>query len=199
MQNKIASYLFQHKTCPLPGLGTLWVKRTEAESDFTNKSITAPKTYIEFSKTETDATGLLKYQAATVNGNGHEVSKALEHFCDDLKNNITQQQDVLLESVGSFFADASGNIQFKQQELPAAFAQPVFAERIIHPDAEHAILAGDKETTNTEMTELLAPRSETKDRWWIWAIVLGATGLITLLIYFTELKGTFPFGNAIKI
>ena len=199
MQHQIASYLFQHKTCPLPGLGTLRVKHTEAVSDFTNKSITAPKTYIEFSNTETDATGLLNYLAATVKGNGYEVSKALDHFCDDLKNNITQQQDVQLESVGSFFADASGNIRFKQQALPESFTQPVFAERVIHPDAEHAILVGDKETTNTEMTELLAPKSETKDRWWIWAIVLGESGLIALLIYFTELKGTFPFGNAIKI
>jgi len=58
---------------------------------------------------------------------------------------------------------------------------------------------GDKETTNTVMTELLAPRSETKDRWWIWAVVLGVIGLIALLIYFTELKGAAPFGNAIKI
>jgi hypothetical protein len=79
------------------------------------------------------------------------------------------------------------------------FAQPVFAERVVHPDAEHAILVGDKETTNTFMAELLIPKVETRDRWWIWAIVLGAVGLIALLIYFTELKGTLPFGNTIKI
>ena len=199
MQNQIASYLFQYKICPLPGLGTLSVLHSGAEADFTNKSIAAPKSFIEFSDAETDATGLLNYLSATLGGSTYEVSEALDHFCDNLRNKITQQPDVQLESVGSFFVDASGKINLKQQELPAAFTQAVFAERVIHPDAEHQILVGDKETTNTIMTEFLAPKSETKDRWWIWAIVLGAIGLIALLIYFTELKGTFPFGNGIKI
>ena len=100
--------------------------------------------------------------------------------------------------MGSFFVDASGKINFKQQELPAAFTQPVFAERVIHPDAEHQILVGDKETTNTVMTELLAPKSATKDRWWIWAIVLGLIGIATIVFYFTAFKGTSAFGNAIN-
>ena len=198
MQNQIASYLFQHKTCPLPGLGTLSVLNSGAEADFTNKSIAAPKSFIQFNNTETDTAALLNYLAATSGGNAHEVSEALDHFCDNLKNKITKQ-DVQLESIGSFFADASGKINFKQEELPAAFTQPVFAERVIHPDAEHQILVGDMETTNTVMTEFLAPKSAVKDRWWIWAIALGTIGLLALVIYFTKVNGTSAFGNAIKI
>ena len=75
---------------------------------------------------------------------------------------MTQQPDVQLESLGSFFVDDNGKINFKPEELPAAFSQPVFAERVIHPDAEHQILVGDKETTNTVMTELLAAKSRNK-------------------------------------
>ena len=198
MQIQIASYLFQHKTCPLPGLGTLSVRYSGAEVDFTNKSIAAPRSFIEFSDTETDANGLLKYLAATSGGSTHEVSEALDHFCDNLRNEITKQPDVHLESVGSFFVDASGKINFKREELPAVFTQPVFAERVIHPDAEHQILVGDKETTNTVMTELLAPKSAIKDRWWIWAIVLGLVGIAAIVIYFTTCKGTAAFGNAIN-
>ncbi|MEI9959160.1 MAG: hypothetical protein WDM90_23255 [Ferruginibacter sp.] len=103
-----------------------------------------------------------------------------------------------LESLGSFFVDDSGKINFKQEELPAVFMQPVFAERVIHPDAEHNILVGDKETTNTVMTELLAPKSETKDRWWVWAVVLSVIGLTALVVYFTSFNGTSSFGNAIN-
>ncbi|MBL7702998.1 MAG: hypothetical protein JNM14_12160 [Ferruginibacter sp.] len=199
MQNQIAAYLFQNKSCSLPGLGTLSIQTSAAGSDFTNKLITAPKASVQFTESETDSTGLLDYLAATTGGTKYEVTEALDHFCDDLRNIITRQPEVQLENLGSFFVDASGKINFKQQQLPSAFTQPVFAERVIHPDAEHQILVGDKETTNTVMTELLAPKAETKDRWWIWAIVLGITGLIPLLIYFTEFNGAFPFGNAIKI
>ena len=123
----------------------------------------------------------------------------MDHFCDDLKNKITKEPGATLDQIGNLVVDRSGKINFKQAELPSAFFQSVVAERVIHPQAEHQILVGDKETTNTVMTEFLTEKPEVKDRWWIWAIVLGAIGLLILLIYFTEANGTSPFGNAIKI
>lgn len=198
MQDQIASFLFQHKTCPLPGLGTLSISRSEAGSDFTNKVFMAPKTVVQFEQTETDAARLLNYLAVTAGADKYEATKALTRFCVNLRQKISDQPEAHLNSVGSFFADASGTISFKQEELPAAFMQPVFAERVIHPDAEHQILVGDKETTNTIMTELLAPKSETKDRWWIWAILLGIVGIAAIVIYFTQFNGTSAFGNAVN-
>jgi hypothetical protein len=199
MQKQIASYLFQNRTCPLPGLGTLSILNSGAEADFTNKQITAPKPFIHFTDMETDASGLLDYLSMKTESNKYEVTEALDHFCDKIKKEMTDRADVKLEGIGNFFVDGSGKINFKQEELPASFLQPVFAERVVHPDAEHQILVGDKETTNTIMTEFLAPKAETKDRWWIWAIVLGVTGLLLLVIYFAELNGASTFGNAIKI
>jgi hypothetical protein len=199
MQRQIASYLFQNKTCPLPGLGTLSIISSGTESDFTNKTFSAPKTAVHFEQAETDSNGLLNYLSATTGADKYEATEALSHFCDSLKQQMTDQSTVQLNSIGIFFVDTSGKINFKPAELPTAFVQPVFAERVIHPDAEHQILVGDKETTNTVMTEFLAPKSAIKNRWWIWAIVLGVIGLLALLIYFTEFNGTSPFGNTIKI
>ena len=198
MQKQITSYLFQHKTCPLPGLGTLSIISSNVESDFTNKIFTAPKSTITFVQTETDTTGFLNYLSASTGADTYEATEALSHFCDDLKKKITNQSNIEINNVGSFFVDTSGAINFKQEELPVEFLQPVFAERVIHPDSEHQILVGDKETTNTVMTEFLAPKAETKKRWWIWAIVLATIGLLALLIYFTEFNGAYPFGNVIK-
>ena len=199
MQKQIASFLFQHKTCPLPGVGTLAIHNLGAEADFTNKTIAAPKPYIQFMAIETDTAGLLDYLAVSTQGSKAEVAESLDHFCDKLKKQITGQANAKLDSIGNFFIDGTGKINFTPEELPLTFLQPVFAERVIHPDAEHNILVGDKETTNTVMTEFLAPRSVSKDRWWIWAIVLAAICLLALLIYFTQFNGTSSFGNAIKI
>ena len=182
----------------MPGLGTLFIISSGAGSDFTNKIFTAPKSVIYFEQAETNADGLLNYLSATTGADKYEATEALSHFCDNLKQQMANQPDVQLNSIGSFFVDASGTINFKEDELPAAFMQPLFAERVIHPDAEHQILVGDKETTNTVMTEFLAPKSATKDYWWIWAIVLAAIGLLALLIYFTEFNGAYPFSNVIK-
>ena len=199
MQKQIASYLFQNKSCPLPGLGTLSVFITGAKSDFTNKMITPPTPVIQFVTNETDANGLLDYLSATTGASKYEVTEALDHFCDTIKKELTDYSTVKINYIGTLIVDASGKINFKQEALPATFLQPVFAERVIHPDAEHQILVGDKETTNTVMTDFFSETPEVKNRWWIWAIILGVIGLLTLIIYFTELHGTSSFGNAIKI
>ena len=198
MQKQIASFLFQNKTCPLPGLGTLSVVCDSARADFTTKIITAPQTVIQFESKETAVASLLDYLATTTGADKYEVTEALDHFCDNIKNKITDQSGVQLESIGTFFVDDLGKINFTPEELPTVFAQPVFAERVIHPDAEHHILVGDKETTNTLMTDFFNETTVVKDRWWIWAIVLGVIGLLALLIYFTEFKGNAAFGNAIN-
>lgn len=199
MQKQITSYLFQNKSCPLPGLGTLSVLSSGAEADFTNKLIAAPKSFISFVDAESDTAGLVQYLAATSSGSDDKISESLNQYCDNLKKQITDQSNVKLEQIGQFFIDGSGKINFKQEELPRVFSQNVFAERVIHPEAEHHILVGDKETTNTVMTERLSAKPETRDRWWIWAIVIGAVGLALLLIYFTQFSGTSSFGNVIKI
>ena len=198
MQKQITSYLFQHKTCPLPGLGTLSIISSAADSDFTSKVFNAPKSSVHFEQTETDANGLLNYLSATTGADKKEATEALSHFCDDLKQKMTIQTDVQLNNIGSFFVDASGTINFKHEKLPEAFMQAIFAERVIHPDAEHQILVGDKETTNTVMTEFFTPTLATKDRWWIWAILLGLIGIAAIVIFFTACNGTTAFGNAIN-
>ncbi|MBK8497017.1 MAG: hypothetical protein IPL50_19950 [Chitinophagaceae bacterium] len=199
MQEQIASYLFQNKTCPLPGLGTLSVVKSGAEANFAGKQITAPKPVIRLENKESDTTGLVKYIANVSGDDTGKASEALDHFCIDLKKQMKLQSTVKLARIGNFFADGSGKISFKPEELPASFVQPVYAERVIHPDAEHQILVGDKETTNTVMTEFFTEVPAVKDRWWIWAIVLGVIGLLLVVIYFTQLNGTPAFGNAVKI
>lgn len=199
MHHLIASYLFQNKSCPIPGLGTLTLHVSGAKADFASQQIAAPEPFIQFNDRETNTAGLLNYVVAKTNSNTHEVTEALGHFCDGLKKGLSAQAKANLKGIGNFVVDNNGNIIFEQSALPLAFLQPVFAERVIHPQAEHHILVGDKETTNTLMTELLSEKPGEKDRWWVWAIVLGTVGLLLLLLYFSQLNGTSPFGNALKI
>ena len=147
MQQLIAAYLFQHKNCPLPGLGTLWVKQGNAQTDFSNKAITAPAPAIVFDAKETDADKLLDYIAFKNNTTIYQAIETLGQFGNNLKSVILSNSNATLDGVGSFSADASGNISFTAIPLPAAFLQPVTAERVIHPQAQHNILVGDKETT----------------------------------------------------
>lgn len=199
MHQLIASYLFQYKTCPLPGLGTLSVRTGNASTHFLNKSILAPQPTIVFDAKETEADALLDHIAGKANINIYEAIETLGQFANHLKTSIQSGRPALLNGVGNFSMASSGAIVFEPVPVPEIFVQPVSAERVIHPEAEHAILVGDKETTNTEMTEYFSESTEQKSRWWIWAIVLGVVAIISLIIYMNGGGILSRFGNAMPI
>ena len=41
MVEALYSYLLQHKSLSIPGLGTIFIERVPAQSDFVNKQLTA--------------------------------------------------------------------------------------------------------------------------------------------------------------
>jgi hypothetical protein len=200
MDQLIASFLFQNKNCPLPGIGTLLIKPTTAQTDFAAKSIIAPVPQVVFETKETEADKLLDYIASKTNSSILQAIDTLSQFGNHLKNGIFTGHQPLLEGVGKFSADDLGNIHFEPLALPAVFLPSAKAERVIHPEAEHTILVGDKETTNTVMTEYFTEETTVaKNRWWIWAIVLAAVAITIMLIYFGNSFFVSRLGNATTI
>ena len=193
MQQLIAQYLFHNKNCSLPGLGTLSVETSNASSDFVNKQILPPVPSITFSPLDSDADDFVNYIATNEHKSYGESMDQVNHYVSLLK------QGQLINGVGQFLVDASGNIEFKAAEINSNLLLAVKAERVIHPEAEHNMLVGDKETTNTQMTEYYTEETVVKDRWWIWAIVLGIAGIAAILIYLNDSNSNDLFGSAINI
>ena len=198
MDQLIASYLFQTKNCPLTGIGSLHIIPTATITDFSNKLIYPPTAAIQFDTKEQETAPLINYLSRQSGSSFNDAQQAYESFCSQLKDKATQNGRSVWEGVGQFQVDESGNIHFQQQELPSGFSQPVDAVRVIHPEATHQVLVGDKETTNVAMTEYFSEKPEVKDRWWIWAIALGLIGIGALAYYFIAGHGHFPFGNAVS-
>ena len=199
MQDLIASFLFQHKSCPLPGLGSLYMEDQPSLTDFTNKKISAPFPTIRFRQEDMETDQLLAYVAKKTNTTADQAQLAFHHFWDGIKNELAQSKEASLPAIGKFFVDELGQLDFKPTEIPPSFFPAVAAERVIHPDAEHSILVGDMETTNTQMAEYYSEEPEKMDRWWIGAIVLGVIGILVLLIYLNDSDSSLLFGNAGKI
>jgi hypothetical protein len=200
MQHLIASYLFQNKYCALPGIGTLSLTAGKAATDFLDKKIKTPLASIIFSESENKTDELPEYIAAKTNSDKYGATKALESFCDGIKKSLSSNEPFTLQSIGQFFVDASGGVKFQPLDLPKAFLQDVNATRVIHPEAEHSILVGDKESTNTLMNEYFSDDAPVKkNRWWIWAIIIVSIALLALLIYSNSLNASSMAGNAMPI
>lgn len=198
MQHLIASYLFQHCNCPLPGIGTLSISTKSSESDFVGKVLTAPAPVINFTEEESDAASFIQFIAAKTNSNSSEAKNALENYSETLGAAIADGTAAAIEGVGNFIVNSSGDLKFEPQQPPAAFLQPVKAERVIHPEAEHTMLVGDKETTNAVMTEYYSEEEIKKDRWWIWAIVFAVIAIVIIIIYVNDPGQSPLFGNAVS-
>jgi len=164
----IASSFFQKKACRLPGIGNLELAYTSAEYDFGSRQIKAPRETILFIPSPSSDKGFNEFSA---------ISQLM-------KDELDRNGYVEVTGLGSFTKDSSGSIHFDAVEVSDNFYQPVAAEKVIHKDAEHSILVGDKETTNTEMTEYYSEEeTETKSKWWVWAIVLAVAGIAAIGYY----------------
>jgi len=196
MQQLISSYLFQNKNCPLPGLGTLFITPGTAQNDFVNKVITAPVPSVAFTTTETEADKLVDFIAAKNNSSALGAIDVLGKYCNNLKAAINNNNSAAIDEVGFFFTDTSGSILFAPSAIPQVFLPKVDAGRVIHPEAEHNILVGDKETTNMQMAEYYNETPPSKNYWWVWAIILGIAGIIAIAIYSNGTEFSSLFGNS---
>jgi nucleoid DNA-binding protein len=201
VQSHIAAYLFQLNRISLPGLGSFSVTERPAVPDFVNRQILAPVVSTLYSeKIDEDAADAFVQYVAKKEGINNQLADAMyRDWCSSVQQQLQQGGQVLLNGIGTV-SQKDGTVIFEQEQLPEVFFPAVHAERVIHPEAEHNILVGDKETTNVEMTDYFAAEPAKKDRWWIWALVLGLLGsgiiLFQVLQYGT---GIFGMGNACTI
>ena len=178
MYQIIATILFQNKICRLPGIGTLVMVAHSAETDFVNTRIKSPSETIDFIVDGYDEKGFNEFSA---------ISELLQ-------KNLDENGSFLLRGIGTFTKDKAEKIRFVPIPIAPIFTPPIAAERVIRQDAAHAILVGDQQTTNVEMTEYFSEQQPLKDHWWIWAIALAAIGIGVLLFYFYQ-HGFKAFGN----
>lgn len=175
----IASSFFQKKSCRLPGIGNLELAYTPAQYDYGSRHIKAPRETVLFI-------------ASSPYDNHFNEFSAISQL---IKDELDKKGNVEITGLGSFTKDSSGSIQFEALPVNDDFLQPVVAEKVIHTDAEHAILVGDKETTNTVMSEYYSEETaEAGSKWWIWALALGAIGMAAVIVYIST-NGTNAFAS----
>jgi hypothetical protein len=175
MHQLIATYLFQHKQCPLPGLGHLYVQQLPAETNFVNKQINAPQLVVKFSTTQIDDEEFLNY-AAKVNNTNSKFIK------DELQQLFTKDNFVI-HGVGDFTKD-NAKFDFVPNVINPLFYQSTYAERVVHENEAHSMVVGDTETTTTAMTEYFAEDVIKKEYWWVWALILGGISIAAICIYY---------------
>jgi len=199
MEELIELYLFKNKNCPLPSLGVLQLTEAHATALYAEGKIEAPVPSIKLTESPIAADDFISFIAVKKNMSTDEASTMLIQYCHRL-NKMDAYSETKLPHAGKFYVNADGNLVFKPIEIPKIFMPAVAGIRVIHPDASHAMVVGDKETTTTEMAAYYSETEDAvKNRWWIWALAFALIAAAAMYFYFNDPKHPSGFGNSKRI
>lgn len=196
MEQLVRIYLLQKSSISIPGLGTIYVERSPARSDFINRQLLPPTFHYRFDK-YFDAPGkdFFAFVATRKNIEEYEAIKMYNEWALSLRNNVTSEQSAEIEGVGSLKRDTSGDVVFDAAPVPDPFYISVPAKRILRTNASHTMLVGDKELSNVEMTDYLQETHREKVSWWVYALIIAAIALAAILFNTFRRGNSSPFGN----
>jgi len=197
MERLIRTYLLQKSSVSIPGLGTIYVERSPARSDFINRQVLPPSYHFRFDK-YFDAPGkdFFTFIAARKNIEDYEAIKLYNEWAHSLRNHLSTDQSSTLEGIGVLRRNESGDVIFEPENPTNLLSVPVPAERIVRSNAKHTMLVGDREISNVEMTDYLHDEvHKEKTSWWIYALIISALALTAILFHFFRRTNVSPFGN----
>lgn len=181
------SYLILHKSISIPGLGTIYVERVPANSDFVNRQLLPPGYQFRFEKYfDAPDKEFFSYLATEKHIADFEAIRIYNEWAYDFRNRLKGEQPVDWKGVGVLHQDATGEIHFEPQKTDRIALKPVAAARVVRTNAAHTMLVGDRETTTLAMSEMLTEETSTKRRWWIFALVVALIAAAILIYRFTK-------------
>lgn len=192
------SYLLQHKSLSIPGLGTIFIERVPAQSDFVNKQLLPPSYHYRFDKYfDAPDKDFFTYLALKKNLADYEAIRWYNEWAYELRNKIRTDNPVALDKIGTLRKDFSGDIVFEPERILPAYLAPVPAHRVIRTHATHTVLVGDREVLNSEASGYIEEETVVeRESWWIYALVIVAISLIILFFHFYKNgMGTDAVGN----
>lgn len=195
MNGVLYNYLLQHQSLSIPGLGTIYIERVPAQSDFINRQLLPPSYHYRFDKYfDAPDKEFFTYLAMQNDLADYEAIRWYNEWAYELRNRIRSDNPVTIDGIGELKKDLSGEIVFEAQRLSPEYLAPVPAQRVIRSQAKHTVLVGDRELTNTQAVEVLHEETTTeRTTWWIYALIVTAIALVILFFHFY--KNGFSLGN----
>lgn len=192
MTEALTSYLIQHKSISIPGLGTVYIERIPAQTDFINKQIIPPAFHFRFDKYfDAPDKDFFTYLAQQKDMADYEAIKWYNEWAYDLRNRLRVDEEVKWDGVGTLKKDITGEIVFESMGAIPSLQKPAPAIRVIHSNTQHTMLVGDREVVreiNSEESGFAGEMEtvEEKSAWWIYALILGAIALTVIFFHFYQ-------------
>ncbi|HEV7332941.1 MAG TPA: hypothetical protein VGN63_18010 [Flavisolibacter sp.] len=183
---QLTNYLLQYRRVSIPSVGTIHLIQQPVQLDVANKIISPPTFKTEIRSDESVPEHQLAFLSAALQ---EEKVQILDRLSDLGKRIQNKLQGNGFEWKGIGWIGGGGD----SIAVTPSVLQPVRAERVLRPDAEHNVLVGDQHMTSTQMSVLKEEVEVVADKersiWMIVGWVL--LGLAILYIIFLLYQGKF--------
>ena len=189
MTEPLVSYLLQHKSISIPGLGSMYIERIPARTDFVNKRILPPAYHFRFDKYfDAPDKEFFTYLAQQTDKADYEAIKWYNEWAYDLRNKLRDGQEVFWKGIGTLKKDGSGDIVFESAGAIPSLQEPSPANRVIHSHAQHTMIVGDREIVREfnadNPEEAVEGTYVEKESWWLYALIIAAIALSVIFFHF---------------
>ncbi len=151
----LSAYLFQFHRLPLPAMGTLLLHKHVTRLSIIDKKIYPGSFSIEFNDHEAGVDHLAQWLALQLNCSTDEAIHALRDYVVKLKDYLTHSDTLMWGNLGQLLKTETGHYTFRGNELlPFGYAS-LPAEKMIRSNAEHKVLAEDRNYTGEALVQLL--------------------------------------------
>lgn len=185
MLTALYKYLVLNEIVAIPGVGNFTVSKTPAT---VNASVIHPPQQALSFQAGTALTDKKFYSFLAEEKGVSEVDavRKFQDFAYQLRKEIQNNNNVELTGLGTFTKTATGDLAFQSALLLDTFFPLIPLKEVVTP----AILTNDVVEEEAHGIEVY-PEEEavSKDRWWIWALVLAILALATIGFYFMREDG----------
>jgi len=181
-------YLFLNKSIPVPGLGTICMESLPATIDASTRTISPPVYRFRFDKFfDSPDKDLFTYLSEQQDISDYEALRQYNDFAYSLRDRLNYFREAPWEGLGMLKKDDMGEIHFDSTISTPGFLQPVPAEKVVHANAKHTLLVGDRERTNREMSDWFAEEPVHGNRlWWMVALIAGIAAALIIMFHFSS-------------
>lgn len=195
MTECLVRYFAENKECPLPGIGSIILKETQAHIDFGGRIIESPKSFLQFSNVEIIDVSLLSLIEKEFQCDTDIAKEQLTRFVESIKA-LPFQSSMSIGALGNLKKNENNEIELEPLSNLSIYQEDISAQKLVKHNAPHAILVGDKETTREAMQEYYQEDVPVwKSKWWIASVVILVLSGILILLHYFYFNGNSLFGN----
>lgn len=200
MHQYLHKYLILHRSLSIPQLGNFSVRDEAARPDPVSGLLFAPRPVISFEAQQEQPANkkFFSFLAKEMNTDETAAVREFHDFCYKFRERLQHHDMAVLPGVGRIVKNADEKLMFTAENSLLEFLPPVpwttAGEQLSLPvesrkqkkkQAAAPVVKPEPVVAQTEeITEEIDEYEVPRDRWWLYAIIMLALGVLALLYYY---------------